>query len=267
MSNDRSAALGPPRRGRRRRADAVRQGVFRVPRAGHHRPGRGGGAGAAASAPSPARGDRRDRVGRRHPARRSRRTWAGRSRSTCACPPRSRRMTVTRACASGLQAITSAAAAIERGDADVVDRRRLGLHQQRRAQAAPEGRARPGAAGVRQGHPDGLPGGAGPADAAARDPAQDAQDRRAHHRRGHGRGGREDGPAQRDLARGPGRVRGALAPPRRGGHRVRARFASEVAPVETPSGKSVLRRHPGAGRHQRREARQAAPRRSPRTAR
>jgi acetyl-CoA acyltransferase len=35
-------------------------------------------------------------------------------------PPRVEAMTVTRACASGLQAVTSAAAAIERGDADVV---------------------------------------------------------------------------------------------------------------------------------------------------
>ena len=49
-----------------------------------------------------------------------RRTWRARSRSTWSCPPSVEGMTVTRACASGLQAITLAAAAIERGEADVM---------------------------------------------------------------------------------------------------------------------------------------------------
>ena len=49
-----------------------------------------------------------------------RRTSAARSRSICASIRRARAMTVTRACASGLQAVTLAAAAIERGEADVV---------------------------------------------------------------------------------------------------------------------------------------------------
>ena len=47
-------------------------------------------------------------------------TWRARSRSISTCRPAVEAMTVTRACASGLQAITTAAAAIERGDADVM---------------------------------------------------------------------------------------------------------------------------------------------------
>ena len=60
------------------------------------------------------------RLGRRDPARPPRPTSAARSRSICGCHPSVEAMTVTRACASGLQAITLAAAAIERGEADVV---------------------------------------------------------------------------------------------------------------------------------------------------
>jgi acetyl-CoA acyltransferase len=54
-------------------------------------------------------------------------------------------MTVTRACASGLQAITLAAAAIERGEADV-----LIAGEQRRAQDATKGGPHPRASGPRK---------------------------------------------------------------------------------------------------------------------
>ena len=89
-----------------------------------------------------AQGRRVDRLGRSHPPERRAQRRRARSRSTCGSIPACEGMTVSRACASGLQAMTLAAAAIERGEADVDDRRRKRLDEQRRDQAPAEGRPR-----------------------------------------------------------------------------------------------------------------------------
>ena len=128
-------------------------------------------------------------------------------------------MTVTRACASGLQAITTAAAMIERGDADVViaggsdstSNAEVKLPQKLVHAMAPlvfgkrDARRHPGASSA--------------ADAAHRSAAALAEGGRADHRSADGRVGRADGPAKRDLARRAGRLRAALAPARGGRHR------------------------------------------------
>ena len=174
-------------------------------------------------------------------------------------------MTVTRACTSGLQAVTLAAAAIERGEADVViaggsdstSNAEVKLPQKLVHAAAPlmYGKATAGdvLGMLRQLAPlsDVLP----------RVP------RIAERTTGKvmGEAAEEMAAPQRDLPRGAGRARRALAPPRRRGHR-RGRFASEVVPVESRRQDGARRQH-RARRHQRREAGQAASRRSPRTAR
>ena len=101
------------------------QGVRRAHEDRHHRARRRRRrARCSSSTELPRTRDRRHRVGRRDPARpRAERGARDRARSRAAAVVEA--MTVTRACASGLQAITLAAAAIERGEADVDDRRRL----------------------------------------------------------------------------------------------------------------------------------------------
>ena len=170
-------------------------------------------------------------------------------------PPKVEAMTVTRACTSGLQAITLAAAAIERGEADVDHRRRLGLDQQRRGEAAAEAGARRRAADVRQGHRRRRAGHAAQAGAGVRGAAARAPHRRAHHRQADGRVGRGDGRAQRDLPGGPGRAGGALAPPRRRGHRRRP--LRQRGHPGRDRGQDRAHRHHRARRHQRGEAGQA----------
>ena len=181
------------------------QGVHRLQRARHHRARRRRGARAARAHRAAASRDRGDRLGRRDPAAAARPTSAARSRSICELPiRRSRRMTVTRACASGLQAITLAAAAIERGDADVDDRRRLATRPATpRSSCRRRSCTRSAPLALRQG---------------ARRPTTSArsaqlmplseilprapEDRRAHDRRGDGRGRRADGArATRSRAR------------------------------------------------------------------
>ncbi|MBW2381729.1 MAG: hypothetical protein JRG70_19710, partial [Deltaproteobacteria bacterium] len=100
-------------------------------------------------------------------------------------PPSVEGMTCTRACASGLQAVTLAASAIERGEADVViaggHRRWLGLHQQRAAQPASESGSCAGTSRVRQGrHACGLPGRPLADDANHGNPPENAENCGAH---------------------------------------------------------------------------------------
>ena len=93
-------------------------------------------------------------------------------------------MTVTRACASGLQAITLAAAAIERGDADRDHRGWLGLDEQRRGHVAAEAGARRGAARASASRrASDVLGALGQLRPPRRSAAARARDRRAHDRR------------------------------------------------------------------------------------
>ena len=151
-------------------------------------------------------------------------------------PPTVEAMTFTRACAAGLQAITLAVAAIERGEGDVViaggsdstSNAEIELPQKVVRSLGPlrcrQGARPPTCSGVlAQLMPlsEMLP--------------RMPQDRRAHHRRADGRERREDGAPQRDLAAAQDEFAA------RSHHRAAAaiasgRFGDEVAPVETRRG-------------------------------
>ena len=146
-----------PRGDRRRRAHAVRQGVRAAHQGRHHRPRRRRRRRAARAHRRRAQGDRRRSSGAASSCRARRPTSAREIALDLKLPPSVEAMTVTRACASGLQAITTAAAAIERGDADVMIAGGSRLDVERRDQAAAEGGARDGAPGLRQGDAGRLP--------------------------------------------------------------------------------------------------------------
>ena len=241
--------------------DAVRQGVRRAHQARHHRARRRRRAARCSSStgmprkeidgivwggvilPGPA-----PNVGARDRAR------------SASCRHRWRRMTVTRACASGLQAITLAAAAIERGDADVMiaggsdstSNAEIKLPQKVVHAMAPLafGKADAGR----------LPRRARAAHAAHARSCR-AAPKIAERTTGEvmGEAAEKMAAPQRDLARGAGRVRGALAPSRRRAPSRRAASTTRWRRCETPERQVGARRQPRARRHQRREARQAAP--------
>jgi acetyl-CoA acyltransferase len=162
--------------------------------------------------------------------------------------PRAEAMTVTRACASGLQAITTGGGGHRAGRGRRGAVRRQRLDQQRGDQAAAEGGARAGAA-KRRGKPTtadylGVLASSGPITDLL---PTAAEDRRALDRRGDGRGGRAHGHAQRDQPGGAGRLRAALAPAGGGGHRVGA-LRRRAGGGHDAGGQGGARRRAGARR-------------------
>ena len=247
----------------------VREGVHRLHQAGHDRARRGRRDRAAEEDRPRAHKDvEAIDLGRRHPADGARRTSRARSRSTSASTRRAKGMTVTRACASGLQAITArrrrdrarrrrrrsiAGGSDSTSNATITlppkvvhavapararRSRRRGLPRRPRASSMPISEIFPRKPKIAERTTGEVMGESAERMAKRNEITREAQDEfavRSHHR------------AAAAIASG--------------------RFDDEIVPVQTPGGQVGPRGRPRARGHERREAREAPARSSRRTAR